>query len=158
MSVKQVNQEIKTKSGVKTEEGKRIVRHNSFKHGLCSKGIISNLESFSESLDQFEKIHQGLKNCFQPRNFFEESQIDLMARALFKLNRYEAYEVSAFKDSESYLSADPVNLTISAYALPLALKYKGSIEAQFYRAFDALSEARNPQQLSLFLPEGVSSE
>ena len=38
--------------GVKTEEGKKVIRHNAFKHGLTSSSIISKLSLYEESLDE----------------------------------------------------------------------------------------------------------
>lgn len=143
---------LNSKAGVKTQEGKEIVRHNAFKHGLTSKSLLSGLQTIKESQEQYQAIFQGLRDSFRPRNFFEETQVDLMARAFFKMNRYEVLEASAFFE-EFELLENRSELKAKDSRLELALKYKGSIESQFFRAFSALVQSRQPQQLDLFLPE-----
>lgn len=155
----EANRKNALKAGVKTEEGKAKVRYNAFKHGLTGKVLLSNLESISESEEVYRDILQGLRDSFQPRNFYEESLVEAMANAQFKLGRYEHVEAGLFKDAgvfwgSSLYDDDPKKHLQMSHSAPfdLALKYKASLEAQFYRAVESLMKHRE-FQLDLFLPE-----
>jgi hypothetical protein len=148
-------------AGVKTETGKSIVRHNSFKHGLTSTKLISNLQNYQETQEQFERILEGLIQSMKPRNFFELTQVEIMAKAQLKMERYDCLEACNFTDKDGSLELfqpKPKFSILNQELFELALKYLGSIQTQYYRAFEALIKGRQWAQMDLFLPEGGKGE
>lgn len=150
----QANKHNSQNAGVKTDEGKAIVRHNAIKHGLTSKELISRLSNYKETVEDFETILDGLGETFHPRNYFEETLIQKMAKAQLKMRRHEVVEASLFKDDDSYFNRQDSVVINCHNTFELLLKYRQSIEAQYYRALESLYRARQAQQLDLFLSEG----
>jgi hypothetical protein len=150
-------------AGVKTETGKSITRHNAFKHGLTAKVVLSNLKTISESYETYTQIFQGLRESFNPKNYYEESLVEAMASAQFKLGRYEHVESSLFSDPMPSFDLGlggegrPGLEMNQTGAFELALKYKASLEAQLYRAVESLMKYRQCFQLDLFLPDREKS-
>jgi hypothetical protein len=145
------------KPGVKTEIGKAKVRHNAFKHGLTAKALISDLSNLQESEAEYLAIVDGLRESFQPRNYFEEGLIEQMAKAQFKSRRFDIFEATLFNDREVFIPGRSLNEALEVSypeQFQLALKYKQAIESQYYRALIALQQSRQPKQMDLFLPEG----
>lgn len=149
----EANRENAQKAGVKTQEGKEIVRHNAYKHGLTAKALLGDFSTISESLSDFEQILDGLKRSFSPKGHFENDQIEQMAKATFKLRRFDVWEKHCFKESEELNDSFKLHkkFGIAAFTdLELALKYKASLEGQYYRALEAFLKSRQCQQLNLF--------
>lgn len=142
-------------AGVKTEEGKRISRHNSFKHGMTAETLLDSVRGLSESETQYLAVVEGLRQSLGPKNYFEETLIEGMAKAQFKLRRFDLLEATYIRDCESPFG-DALNfqqLLVSDDRFSLALKYKQSLEAQYFRALEYLIRARQAEkQLDLFLP------
>lgn len=167
---KQIQANIKNaeKAGVKSEDGRNTVRHNSFKHGLTSNSLISKLKSHKESKVEYLEIVEGLRSSLNPRNYFEEGLVEQMAKAQFKLKRFDALEASHFaeqRDTEPtfYSTIERNQAEWELYLrnsdqFHLFLKYKQSIEGQYYRALFALSQGRQAKQLDLFLPSSVEED
>lgn len=139
------------KAGVKTDAGKAKIRFNAFKHGLTSKALIAHVSDLDETMDFYLEVLQGLRESFIPRNFFEEQQVDLMARALIKLRRCDIWEAQHFKE-EMKIIGDAVYLYV--HPMENALRYRQAIENQYYRAMLTLQQARGPRQLDLFCTGG----
>lgn len=144
-------------AGVKTEEGKLKVRHNSYKHGLTGKSIRSDFKSHQEDQQLYESMVQGLNESFGPKNKHEESLIAQMASALWRLRRFDQYEANLWEE-DYCLELSSLVLRISkADEMERALRYKASMEAQYYRALSAFIEGRRTHgQLDLFLNFEVS--
>jgi hypothetical protein len=141
------------KAGVKSEQGKEVIRHNSFKHGLTSKTLLSDLKTIKETNNEFMSIVEGLRSSFKPRNYFEEALIEQMAKAQLKLKRFDVLEAACFSESLNFLD-ESITLEIRNPAkFELGLKYKISLENQFFRAQESLFKTRQYQQLDLFFPE-----
>lgn len=143
------NRKNSVNAGVKTEEGKIRVRFNALKHGLTSKSLISLKGVFSESLNDYQEILQGLRETFQPSSFGDEMLVEQMARALFKMARCEVLEVTAF-DAKYDFDFSGRELCLSEQKISLVQRYRAQLENQFFRARAALLEKGAPQQLDLF--------
>lgn len=123
---------------------------------------MSDFEYIDEALELYEELVQDLINSFGPKNQHEESLITLMATALWKLCRFDNYEASLWNDKiERHYSliqdeSDDQHIKITNLGkMESALKYKQSMEAQYYRAFAALIEGRKAnRELDLFLNFG----
>lgn len=158
------NRQNSLKAGVKSAAGKAVVRHNAFKHGLTANSLLSDLESIHESTKQYRDISEGLTRSLQPSNYLEQFLVDLMARSILKLNRYEVAEKQNFRDEEELcfsLSSKhrPVHLSPgSEHKLELLLKYKQGIDSQFYRALECIIKLRQGANLDLFLKTGGGYE
>lgn len=133
------NRENGKTGGVKSAEGKTVSRRNSLKHGLRADSIL-DMETDFDSPFGLKSLLQALRQTFQPKNDFEHQLIVRMAIAEYKWTRYEMLEATAFKEERWY-------------KLALAMKYKGCIDAQYYRAYNTLMQSRNPQQLGSFVPK-----
>ena len=158
----QANRKNAEKAGVKSEEGKNTIRYNSFKHGLTANSIISDLKSYGESHEEYLEIVEGLRSSLLPRNYLEEGLVEQMAKAQFKLKRFDVIEASQISEQRDL---EPPSFTFfernnakwdlyfrNADQFQLVLKYKQSIESQYYRALYALNHSRQAKQLDLFLP------
>ena len=141
-------------AGVKTEEGKQVSRHNSFRHGLTGSSLLSKFKSYEETQEQYLLIVEGLRSCFKPRNFFEESLIAQMAKAQFKQRRFDEVEATCFIEDMNFITRQDCLQFGNVSTLELALKYKNSMDVQYYRALETLIRTR--QQLDLFFNEGKS--
>lgn len=148
------NRENSKLAGVKTPEGKTVSRHNSFKHGLTCRSLLDKYESYSETQEMYEQILSGFSKAFSPRNEYESALIETMAMARIKMFRSDVFEADSFNESNELFSTGRM-LTATEHLLSLAIKYRGQIEASFYRAFTALMQCRQSQEkLDSFLPEG----
>jgi hypothetical protein len=156
----QANRINALKAGVKSDEGKAVVRHNSFKHGLTSKELISNLKNYTETNEEFQEMVEGLKSTFGAGNYLEESLIATMAKAQLKMKRYDVLEATMYFDEMPPIIGESREVMAlgNQDTFELLLKYKHSIESQFYRALETLLRSRQLQQLDLFLNGGLSHE
>jgi hypothetical protein len=145
-------------AGVKTEAGKAKIRFNALKHGLSSKNILTESKFILENAETYNEMLEGLTDSLGPRNFFEHSIVDQMARALFKFQRYECLEARALAEDWSVSDILSMGPESKADKLTTALRYKAAIETQFYKAYSALLLARSPKQLDLFVQSEVIVE
>lgn len=135
--------------GVKSMEGKEKSRFNSTKHGLTSSTLLTKLKSSKEEASTYEEIFNGFKESLNPVGFLEESLIEIMAQAYFKLARCEKLEASAFTD-ESCLDFSSLQLGAVENRLDLSMRYKRSVEGQYYRAFAAFESLSQRRKLGSF--------
>lgn len=166
------NLENSKNAGVKTEAGKEVSRHNSYKHGLTSASLISGFDDINETESFYLETYNGLVDSLSPQNYLEELQIHQMTKALIKLRRFDYWEKNIFSkkinksideeisEFEIRQEKQPNLFSLSPYGvamphLALALKYKATIEAQYYRALEYLFRLRAPGQLDLFLNKEV---
>lgn len=86
------------KGGVKTAEGKAIVKHNSLKHGLLAKEIVVDTGEGTESREEFDALISDLKDQFKPVGSVEEIFVEKVAVAYWRLRRAHRYEVGLIRD------------------------------------------------------------
>jgi hypothetical protein len=87
------NQENAKKGGVKTEEGKKIIRHNALKHGLLAKEIVITQGEGAERQDEFDSLLADLHEQFNPEGPVEAMLVEKMAVSWWRLRRVYRYEV-----------------------------------------------------------------
>lgn len=143
-------------AGVKTEDGKKVIRHNSFKHGMTAQTLISKHAHIEETEEGYLAVIEGFRASLRPQNYFEESLIESMAKAQFKLVRFDYCEAECLK--ETIGQGISWQITEEHKKLETFLKYKQSLEAQFYRALEYLHRGRQVKQMDLFGSEGNDYE
>jgi exoribonuclease R len=134
--------------GVKTTEGKNIVRFNARKHGILSKLI--NADEKSTYKDYIEQLYNEL----QPNNIIEDILVERIAVHYIKLTRlmkaeseYMAYVTNldefdfditfTSKNDKPAISTDNFEKLISLYQ-----RYEVSTENRLYKAIDELRKIK----------------
>lgn len=69
--------------GVKTEEGKAIIRFNALKHGLLSKEVLLG----DESKQELDELAEWLKKDIKPQNMLEMFLVDKIITDIWRLKR-----------------------------------------------------------------------
>ena len=83
------NRENAKKGGVKTDEGKAIVRMNAVKHGLlCSQDIVL----FNEDENALEQLREELMSALKPQGGLEKALFDMVVASYWRLGRVAMLE------------------------------------------------------------------
>jgi len=117
----EANRENSLKGGVKTEEGKAIVKYNALKHGLLSKEIIITAGEGAENPEEFNALTEDLMTQFAPVGAIEKMLVEKITVSYWRLRRACRYEVGLirneldnatdkFYDKKNY-NGDKVNKT-----------------------------------------------
>lgn len=107
---------------------------NNLRHGLRARTIILR----GEKQEDFDEIHTGLQDQYQPQNPAEQLLVDQAAIAQWKLVRAEAYEARSFeKDS----SIEACRATFSQMTL-----VTGRLERAFFKAYKELERIKAARQ------------
>ena len=142
------NRENALKGGVKTDEGKAIVRFNALKHGLLCKYVLLRSEDEAALIELREQLIAEL----QPEGAFEEILVERIVSSLWRLNR-------AIKIETKYIEAQFNNVTgsqkgvgvfIAANTSEVGLhnvwlnliRYETTIERQIYKAMHELQRVK----------------
>lgn len=98
-SKKQVkaNKKNAKKGGVKTSEGKEIVKYNALKHGLLAKEAVITVGDAAESQEEFSTLLEDLKNELNPVGVLKEMLVEKIAVAYWRLRRAYRYEVGLIR-------------------------------------------------------------
>lgn len=94
----EANKENAQKGGVKTEEGKAIVRYNALKHGLLAKEIVITVGEGAENPEEFNALLADLGAQLQPQGTLEEMLVEKIAVAYWRLRRAYKYEVGLIRN------------------------------------------------------------
>jgi hypothetical protein len=86
------------KGGVKTAEGKEIVKYNALKHGLLAKEIVITVGDGAENPEEFNALLADLGTQLQPQGTLEEMLLEKIAVAYWRLRRAYKYEVGLIRD------------------------------------------------------------
>lgn len=78
------------KRGPNTAAGKAVVSLNAVRHGALSRALII---PGVERQEDFDALHQGLIDDFEPQGEFEFNLVELMTTSLWRLRRIGRYEV-----------------------------------------------------------------
>ncbi|MGD1042792.1 MAG: hypothetical protein ABR913_06960 [Sedimentisphaerales bacterium] len=84
--------------GVKTPEGKEIVKYNALKHGLLAKEIFIPVGDGAENPEEFNALIEDLSTQFKPVGVLEEILVEKIAVAYWRLRRAYRYEVGLIRD------------------------------------------------------------
>jgi hypothetical protein len=98
-STKQIeaNKKNAQKGGVKTEEGKGIVKYNALKHGLLAKEVVITAGEGVESQEEFNGLLDDLLGQLQVVGPVEEMLAEKIAIAYWRLRRAYRYEVGLIR-------------------------------------------------------------
>ena len=88
----EANKKNAQKGGVKTEEGKAIVKYNALKHGLLAKEAVVTLGEGAENPEEFNALLQDLKTQLAPAGSLEEMLVEKIGVAYWRLRRAYRYE------------------------------------------------------------------
>jgi hypothetical protein len=121
-------------TGPKRPQGKAASSMNNLRHGLRARTVILR----GEKQEDFDEIHDGLQDQYQPQNPAEQHLVDQAAIAQWKLVRAEAYEARAFaKDS----SIEACQAIFSQMTLAT-----GRLERAFFKAYKELERIKAARQ------------
>ena len=84
--------------GVKTPEGKEIVKYNALKHGLLAKEIVITIGDGAENPEEFNALIEDLSTQFKPVGVLEEMLVEKIAVAYWRLRRAYRYEAGLIRD------------------------------------------------------------
>ncbi len=93
----EANKKNAQKGGVKTQEGKAIVKHNALKHGLLAKEAVITIGEGAESPEEFDALMEDLKTQLAPAGTLEEILVEKIAVAYWRLRRAYRYEVGLIR-------------------------------------------------------------
>ena len=84
-------------SGPKTPQGKATASMNALRHGLRARKVVIP----GEEQDEFDQLHAGLQNQYQPQNPAEQHLVDQAAITQWKLVRAEVFEAKCYAEKPS---------------------------------------------------------
>jgi hypothetical protein len=84
--------------GVKTPEGKEIVKYNALKHGLLAKEIFIPVGEGAENPEEFNALIEALDTQFKPVGALEEMLVEKIAVAYWRLRRAYRYEAGLIRE------------------------------------------------------------
>ncbi|MHC4462182.1 MAG: hypothetical protein ACYS30_12250 [Planctomycetota bacterium] len=93
----EANKKNAQKGGVKTPEGKAIVKYNALKHGLLAKEAVITVGEGAESPEDFNALLEDLKTQLAPAGTLEEMLVEKVAVAYWRLQRAYRYEVGLIR-------------------------------------------------------------
>ncbi|MHC4509558.1 MAG: hypothetical protein ACYTAO_11460, partial [Planctomycetota bacterium] len=99
VSRKQLKANIKNaqKGGVKTADGKAIVKYNALKHGLLTKEVVITVGDGAENPKEFQALVDDLQTQLAPSGTLEEMLVEKVAVAYWRLRRAYRYEVGLIR-------------------------------------------------------------
>jgi len=100
------NKKNAQKGGVKTSEGKAIVKHNALKHGLLAKEIVITVGEGAENPEEFSVLMQDLNTQLKPEGILEEMLVEKIAVAYWRLRRAYTYEVGLIRNELDHATDD----------------------------------------------------
>jgi len=95
----QANRENAQKGGVKTPEGKAIVKYNALKHGLLAKEVVITTGDGGENPEEFNALLQALQTQLKPEGTLEEMLVEKIAVAYWRLRRACKYEAGLIREN-----------------------------------------------------------
>ena len=94
----EANRKNAPKGGVKTPEGKEIVKYNALKHGLLAKEAVITVGDGTESPEEFNALLEDLKTQLEPEGTLEEMLLEKMAVSYWRLRRAYRYEAGLLRN------------------------------------------------------------
>lgn len=91
------NKKNAKKGGVKTPEGKAVVKYNALKHGLLAKEIVITVGEGAENPEEFQSLLNNLMEELQPIGSIEEMLVEKVASAYWRMRRAYTYEVGLIR-------------------------------------------------------------
>jgi hypothetical protein len=121
-------------TGPKTAEGKAASSMNALRHGLRARTVVLP----DENREEFDQIHAGLQNQYQPQNPSEQYLVDQAAIAQWKLVRAEVFEARFYAEEPSAKARNAMfgHLTLVA----------GRLERAWFKAYKELERIKAARQ------------
>ena len=94
----EANKKNAQKGGVKTPEGKAIVKYNALKHGLLAKEVVITIGEGAENPEEFDALLEALQTQLVPAGTLEEKLVEKIAFAYWRLRRAYKYEVGLIRN------------------------------------------------------------
>jgi hypothetical protein len=94
----QANKKNAQKGGVKTPDGKAIVKYNALKHGLLAKEVVITIGEGAENPEEFNALMEDLKTQLAPAGTLEEMLVEKIAVSYWRLRRAYKYEVGLIRN------------------------------------------------------------
>ena len=121
-------------TGPKTPQGKATSSMNSLRHGLRASKIILP----DEHQEDFDHIHDGLQNLYQPQDQAEQYILDQAAIAQWKLVRVEVLEADCY--------AKGLPLKERAAMVDRLTQVQGRLERAYFKAYKELERIKAARQ------------
>jgi hypothetical protein len=83
----EANKKNAQEGGVKTPQGKAIVKYNALKHGLLVKEIVITIGDGAENPEEFSALLEDLKTQLAPAGALEEMLAEKVAVAYWRLRK-----------------------------------------------------------------------
>jgi hypothetical protein len=93
----EANKQNALKGGVKSEEGKAIVKYNALKHGLLAKEVVITAGDGAENPEEFSGLLDDLGKQLQPQGTLEELLVEKIAVSYWRLRRACRYETGLIR-------------------------------------------------------------
>ena len=94
----EANKKNAPKGGVKTQEGKEIVKYNALKHGLLAKEVVITVGEGAESPEEFNSLLEDMRTQLNPMGTLEEMLVEKIVVAYWRLRRAYKYEVGLIRN------------------------------------------------------------
>ena len=107
---------------------------NSLRHGLRASKIILP----GEQQEDFDRIHDGLQNLYQPQDQAEQYLVDQAAIAQWKLVRVEVLEADCFAAGQTPEARVPVFDRLT--------QIQGRLERAYFKAYKELERIKAARQ------------
>lgn len=111
--------------GVKTEEGKEIIKYNALKHGILAKEVLLA----NEDENCLNELYEKMREHFKPKNPMEEFFIDDIVSGIWRIRRLLIYDRT---NSQMFSLASIDSQT------EILGRYEKSIKNSIYRAYQEL--------------------
>jgi hypothetical protein len=137
------NKENAKKGGVKTEEGKAVVRFNALTHGLLSQQVVLP----GEDRHAFNELKESFLAALQPEGPVELMLVDTIVSTYWRLGRLVMLETCYIQKklggtSRTYGIEDYANAVHYAFACTNAManlnRYEVALERKFFKALHEL--------------------
>lgn len=139
--------------GPVTVAGKASASKNALKHGLRAKDTIL-IEG--EDPAAFEALDEGLKDDLQPAGPLETLLASRLAIAAWRMNRADRIEADLFAPNNVSPTATLADKIVrdrhGPQAIDCLIRYRGTTQAEFWRALAALRAIQNQKNDDILPP------
>ena len=137
-------------TGPKTAEGKAICGMNALRHGMFAATVILPGEDKAE----FDNIHGGFQDLYQPQNVAEQHMVDELAAIKWKMLRaalFEAQIVTEFEDNPLESSVRDFDRISQIHSRLLRMWFK------LYRQLETIQALRRVQPPNIPRPDQTAA-
>jgi hypothetical protein len=107
----EANKKNAQKGGVKTSEGKAIVKFNALKHGLLSKEVVITIGEGAENPEEFNTLLNDLNAQLSPEGTLEAMLVEKITVAYWRLRRAYRFEMGLIRQELDTATDDFYNET-----------------------------------------------